>query len=48
MRARLMDHDGQVPPRRARARAMAAAALGLYGALMWACFFTVLCFPRHR
>jgi hypothetical protein len=48
MGAWLMDPSGLAVARRARARALAAAALGLYGALLWVCFLTRLYFPRHR
>jgi hypothetical protein len=48
MRARLMDPGGLAATRRARARALAGAALGLYGALLWAWFLARLYFPSHR
>ena len=48
MRARRMDPGGLAAARRARARALAGAALGLYGALLWACFLARLYFPSHR
>ncbi len=48
MGARLMDPSGLAATRCARARALAGAALGLYGALLWACFLARLYFPSHR
>jgi len=48
MRARRMDPGGLAATRRARARARAGAALGLYGATLWAWFLALLCFPNHR
>jgi hypothetical protein len=47
MRARLMDPGGLAVTRCARARARAGAALGLYGALLWACFLVLLCCPSR-
>jgi hypothetical protein len=43
MRAGLMDPAGLAATRRARARALAGAALGLYGAFLWAWFLALLC-----
>ena len=43
-----MDPGGLAATRRARARALARAALGLCGALLWTCFLTLLYFPSHR
>ena len=48
MGAWLMDPSGLAVTRRARARALAGAALGLYGGLLWVCFLTRLYFPSHR
>ena len=48
MGAWLMDPGGLAVTRRARARALAGAALGLYGGLLWVCFLTRLYFPSHR
>jgi hypothetical protein len=48
MVARQMDPGGLAATRRARGRALAGAALGLYGALLWAWFLALLCFPSHR
>jgi hypothetical protein len=47
MRARLMDPGGLAATRCARARALAGAALGLYGALLWAGFLALLCCPTR-
>ena len=42
MRARLMDPGGLADTGRARGRALAGAALGLYGAVLWACLLALL------
>jgi hypothetical protein len=42
MRGRLMDPGGQVATRRAWGRAVAAVALGLYGALLWGWFLALV------
>jgi hypothetical protein len=47
MRARRIDPGGLAATRRARARALAGAALGLYGALLWAGFLVRVCCPPH-
>jgi hypothetical protein len=41
MRARLMDPGGLAATGRARGRALAGAALGLYGAILWVCLLAL-------
>jgi len=47
MQARQMDPAGLATTRRARARALAGAALGLYGALLWAGFLALMCWSAR-
>jgi hypothetical protein len=42
MKARLMDPGGQETTCRARSRALAGAALGLYGAAIWTAFLVIV------